>query len=89
MMTRHTHSIIFVRCKVSWKYIKLTENVLQGFPEAMLFHYIFNYNQIEQLLGKKITAVLKEAWHTNNFIALQVENAVISLFLPEKLILIF
>lgn len=30
-----------------WKYIKLTEDVLLHFPEAMLFHYIFNYNQIE------------------------------------------
>lgn len=27
--------------------IKLTEDVLLHFPEAMLFHYIFNYNQIE------------------------------------------
>lgn len=34
-------------CKVSWKYMKPTEDVLLYFPEAMLFHYIFNYNQIE------------------------------------------
>jgi hypothetical protein len=38
---------------------------------------------------KKITVVLKEAWHTNNLIALQVENAVMFLFLWEKFILIF
>lgn len=38
---------------------------------------------------KKITVVLKEAWHTNNFIALQVENTVIFLFLSEKFIFIF
>lgn len=37
----------FIGGKVSWKYIKLTEDVLLHFPEAMLFHYIFNYNQIE------------------------------------------
>lgn len=63
---------------------------MHRFPEALLFHYIFNYNQIERLLERKKNAVvLKEAWHTNNFIALQVENAVIFLFLWEQCIFIF
>lgn len=33
--------------------------------------------------------VLKEAWHTNNFIALQVENAAVFLYLWENFIFIF
>lgn len=80
--TRHTQSIIFVWCKVSWKYIKLTvRECLAWLPRSSAFHYLFNYNQIERLLKKKkITVVLKEAWHTNDFIASQVENAVIFYF---------
>lgn len=40
------------------------------------------------VLKKKTIVILKEAWHTNNFIASQVKNAVIFLFLREKCILI-
>lgn len=52
--TRHTQSIIFVWCKVSWKYIKLTvRECLAWLPRSSAFHYLFNYNQIERLLKKK------------------------------------